>query len=142
MPSIQLSTAGVYEMCRKRLARGGVRSQPSADTVEQHAQRTIKTTRTTVFDTAPLVLKAMKPVGDARISATVRRQCLEKLFTVEQPPQLSQIHRLFLQSKRPGRPEGPLVGGIAVGPRIGAVVLSLEQQIGHLPGSRVEQIGG
>src|ERR1051326_4900867 len=30
MPSIQLSTAGVYEMCRKRLARGGVRSQPSA----------------------------------------------------------------------------------------------------------------
>src|ERR1700687_3319028 len=30
IPSIQPSTAGVYEMCRKRLASGGVRSQPSA----------------------------------------------------------------------------------------------------------------
>ena len=63
-------------------------------------------------------------------------------LSIEQPAQLlGQIHRLSVQSQRPGRPQRPLVGRIAVRARIGAVVLRLEQQVGHLPRSRVEQIG-
>ena len=87
-------------------------------------------------------LEAVDPLPDPLISAPVRLQCPQKLFTVEQPPQLGQIHRLALQSERPRRPQGPLVGRIAEHARVGAVVLGLEQQIGHLPRSRVHQIGG
>ena len=71
----------------------------------------------------------------------VRLERLQQLFTVEQLPQSGQVHRLALQRERPCRPQRPLVGRIAEHARIGAVVLGLEQQVGHLPRPRVEQIG-
>jgi hypothetical protein len=46
-----------------------------------------------------------------------------------------------LQGERPGRPQRALVGCIAVRARLDAVILRLEEQIGHLPRPHVEQIG-
>jgi hypothetical protein len=72
------------------------------------------------------------PVADTLVALAERFERHEKRCT-EQVPQPSQIHWRLLQSERPDRPQGTLGARIAICPRVGAVLLGLEQQVGHLP---------
>ena len=56
--------------------------------------------------------------------------------------QSGQVHRCALKRQHPRCPQSALVGCITVGTRIRAVVLRLEQEIRHLPRSRIQEIGG
>ena len=51
----------------------------------------------------------------------------------ERDRQAGQIHWLLAQGERAGRSQCALMGRVAVRPRVGAVVLHLEQQVRRLP---------
>jgi hypothetical protein len=78
----------------RRSASGHGLAAAHGDAIQERSQRSIETSGTAILDPAALVAEALDPPVDSCVSAPVRLQCPEKLFTVEQPPKLGQIHRL------------------------------------------------
>jgi len=88
----------------------------------------LATLRVAYWYSAPSRLNKTKP----RVSNTSSRRSASG--------QLCRLPRMATPSRSTPAPGGALVGRKYT--RVRAVILSLEQQFGHLPGPLVEQIGG
>src|SRR5438132_12038240 len=104
IPSIQPSTAGAYEICRKRLARGGVRSQPSAARSGGLAVATTWTARGRSKSPTP-------PLECHTQHGSLNRRRRGRQFVEEQVPALGSL--------QPLRPGGWLQADAVVGGRPG-----------------------